>query len=58
MPVEKSDPANKKFVQGFTEKYPELAAKVPVYAQLRQIIDLSVVAAFIHQQDYYGKSGG
>jgi hypothetical protein len=51
------DAASKRFVQGFTAKYAELAAKEPVYAQLRNIIDLSVAAAFIQQQDYYGQSG-
>lgn len=54
---DRTDMAGKRFVQGFTAKYPELATKEPVYAQLRNIIDLSVAAAFIQQQDYYGQSG-
>jgi hypothetical protein len=49
--------ASKRFTQAFTAKYAELAAEVPVYAQLRNLIDLSVAAAFIQQQDYYGKAG-
>ncbi len=44
------------FVTGFTTNYERLAAKVPVYAQLRNLIDLSVAAAYIHQHDYYGRS--
>ena len=52
-----SDLASKKFVHGFTRKYPELAARVPVYAQLRNCIDMLVAAAFIRQQDYYGRAG-
>ncbi len=48
--------ASQVFVQAFTKKYPELAAKIPVYAQLRNAIDLLVVAAFIRQQDYYGQA--
>ena len=52
-----SDRASKKFVHGFTKMYPELAAKVPVYAQLRNCIDLVVAAAFIREQDYYGRAG-
>jgi hypothetical protein len=51
------DTAGRQFVEGFTSRYPEIAAKVPVYAQLRNLIDLSVAAAFIHEQDYYGQAG-
>jgi hypothetical protein len=51
------NPASKKFTEGFTAKYSQLAAEMPVYAQLRNLIDLAVAAAFIQQQDFYGKSG-
>lgn len=53
----KSNKASQAFVTGFTEKYSQLAAKVPVFAQLRNCIDMAVAAAFIQQQDFYGKSG-
>ncbi len=53
----RSNKASQSFVNDFTQKYPQLAAKVPVFAQLRNCIDLAVAAAFIQQQDYYGKSG-
>ncbi len=49
--------ASRKFCESFTANYPKLAMREPVYAQLRNLIDLSVVAAFIRQQDYYGQSG-
>ncbi|MDA1050889.1 MAG: DUF1598 domain-containing protein [Planctomycetota bacterium] len=49
--------ASKRFVDGFTEKYPELAKAVPVYAQLRNLIDMSVAAAYIQRQDFYGQVG-
>ena len=49
--------AAKKYVETFTAKYPELAAELPVYAQLRNLIDIAVAAAFIHQQDLFGKAG-
>ena len=49
--------ASQAFVQQFTAKYAELAKKSPVYAQLRNLIDLSVVAAYIQEQDFYGQSG-
>ena len=47
--------ASERFCGSFTRKYPELAARSPVFAQLRQSIDLLVAAAFIRQQDYYGR---
>ncbi|MGE0758682.1 MAG: DUF1598 domain-containing protein, partial [Pirellulaceae bacterium] len=50
-------PASRKFTEAFTAKYGELADEIPVYAQLRNLIDASIAAAFIQQQDYYGKAG-
>lgn len=49
--------ASQAFVTGFTKAYPNLAARSPIYAQLRNLIDLSVAAAFIRQQDYYAQAG-
>lgn len=49
--------ASELFCQGFTEKYPQIASRVAVYAQMRNLIDLSIAAAYIQQQDMYGKSG-
>jgi hypothetical protein len=49
--------ASQSFVTGFTKIYPELAERSPVYADLRNLIDIVVAAAFIQQQDYYGKAG-
>ncbi len=49
--------ASQAFVTGFTKIYPELADRSPVYADLRNLIDIAVAAAFIQQQDYYGKAG-
>jgi hypothetical protein len=49
--------ASQVFVTGFTEKYSQIAARAPVFAQLRNCIDLAVAAAFIQQQDYYAKAG-
>lgn len=53
----KPDMASKAFVTAFTKSYAQLAAKSPVYAQLRDLIDMSVAAAFIQAHDYYGKAG-
>lgn len=51
------DRAAAKFVQGFTAKYLDLASSIPIYAQLRNMIDLSIAAAYIQQEDFYGKAG-
>lgn len=48
--------ASQAFVREFTEKYAELAAASPVFAQLRNNIDLLVAAAFIQKQNYYGQA--
>jgi hypothetical protein len=44
------------FTAGFTEKYPQLAERSPVYAQLRLLIDLSIVAAYMQHKDLYGRA--
>ncbi|HVC96589.1 MAG TPA: DUF1598 domain-containing protein [Pirellulales bacterium] len=49
--------ASHKFTLGFTKKYAQLAQVVPVYAQLRNLIDMAIVAAHIQKQDYYEKAG-
>jgi Protein of unknown function (DUF1598) len=49
--------ASELYCKAFTELYPQIAARNPVYAQLRNLIDMSVAAAFIQRQDYYGQSG-
>jgi hypothetical protein len=50
------DRASQEFVRTFTLKYPELASKEPVYAQLRNLIDLAIAAAYIQQNDFYGRA--
>lgn len=44
------------FTTSFTKKYEDIADKSPVFAQMRNMIDLVVAAAFIRQQDYYGRA--
>ncbi len=48
--------ASHDFVQAFSKVYSELADRSPVYAELRNLIDLSVVAAYIQRHDFYGKA--
>jgi len=48
--------ASQGFTQAFTKVYSELAERSPVYAELRNMIDLSVMAAYIQQQHLYDKA--
>jgi hypothetical protein len=52
-----SSRASELFVTGFTRKYAQLAGKSPVYAQLRNLIDMAVAAAFVRQQGYVERAG-
>lgn len=47
--------ASEAFCTTFTQNYPQLAAKSAVYAQLKNLIDISIAAAYIQQQDFYGQ---
>jgi hypothetical protein len=48
--------ASQAFCRDFTAQYPQIAAQVSVYAELKNLIDLSIAAAFIRHQDYYGQA--
>lgn len=52
-----SSRASKAFVTSFTKAYPQLAAASPVYAELRNLIDMLVAAAYIQHEDMYHKAG-
>jgi hypothetical protein len=43
----KSDELNSRFAQSFTKRFEALSAKYPVYADLRNIFDLALVAAVV-----------
>jgi hypothetical protein len=53
----KQSGASEKFTRSFTENYAQLAQEAPVYAQLRNCVDLLVAAAFIRQHDLYDQAG-
>jgi Protein of unknown function (DUF1598) len=42
-----SDPLNRQFAESFTANFPELAAKYPVYSELRNVFDLAMAVALI-----------
>jgi hypothetical protein len=50
------DRASQAFVHGFTKSYPQLAERVPVYAQLRNLVDLSIAAAYMREHDLFGQA--
>jgi hypothetical protein len=49
--------ASETFALSFTRRYAELAEKSPVYAQMRNLIDLLVASAFIQEEDYAARAG-
>ncbi len=53
----RSNKASEAFVGSFTQNYPQLAARSPVYADLRNLIDLAISAAFMQQEGFYDKAG-
>ncbi|HEX5102468.1 MAG TPA: DUF1598 domain-containing protein [Pirellulaceae bacterium] len=52
----KSDELNQQFAESFTNHFEQLAAKYSIYADLRNIFDLSLVAAVIHSHDLPGQT--
>lgn len=55
--ADRADKASKTFTETFTRSYAQIAARSPVYAQLRCLVDLAVAAAFLQEHDGYGKAG-
>ena len=51
----KSDEATSRFADSFTKHFETLATKYPVYADLRNIFDLALVAAVVHSHDAAGQ---
>jgi hypothetical protein len=45
-----SEPVNRLFAQNFTKNYASLARRDPVFADLQNVFDLSLVAALIHKE--------
>ena len=48
--------ASQAFCREFSEKFPVIAQRVRIYAELRQLIDVAIAAAYIQQQDFYGQA--
>ncbi len=52
-----ANPASKAFTTDFTKKFEAIAAQSPVYGQLRNLVDLTIAAAFIQDRKFYDESG-
>jgi len=52
-----SDELNRQFARNFTQHFPELARKYPVYAELRNICDLALLAALLRAEDLPARCG-
>ena len=50
-----SDELNQEFAQNFTTHFDALAGKYPIYAELQNIFDLSLVAALVAEHDLPGQ---
>jgi hypothetical protein len=53
----KDDPLAKKWADAMTANYPALARTIPVFAELRNCMDLAVLAALVVKEDLQAKSG-
>lgn len=51
----KSSALNSQFAHSFTKHFDNLSAKYPIYAELRNIFDLAIVAAIVRTQDLNGQ---
>lgn len=53
----KANPAAKRWAELMTKHYDELSLKEPIFGELRNCIDLAVVAALISKENLAGKAG-
>ena len=51
------DIASMSFCSAFTRNYHQMADSTAVYAELKNLVDMSIVAAFIQKEDFYGRAG-
>ncbi|MEE2641843.1 MAG: DUF1598 domain-containing protein [Planctomycetota bacterium] len=51
------DLASMAFCSAFTRNYHQMADRTAVYAELKNLVDMSIVAAFVQKEDFYGRAG-
>ncbi len=52
----KGNPATRAYAKSFTQKFEKIADEVPVYANLRNLIDMTIVAAYLQKEGAYAKT--
>lgn len=52
-----ANPASRGYTTEFTKKFRMISEQSPVYSQLRNLVDLSIAAAFIQDRELYSKAG-
>ena len=52
----KGNPATRAYAKSFTQKFESIADQVPVYANLRNLIDMTIVAAYLQKEGAYAKT--
>jgi hypothetical protein len=57
VPVRRSDEVNRQFARNFTQHFPALCAKYPVYAELKNVFQLAMVAALVVSEDLPARIG-
>lgn len=53
----KANSASVAFCSSFTKNYDSIAAADPIFGELKNCMDMAVLAAFMQTKDYYGISG-
>jgi hypothetical protein len=56
VPTGVSEPVNRRFAENFTRNYDELAQRDPVFADLRNLFDMALVAALCRQEKLHDKA--
>lgn len=56
-PSGKANRASLRYAEQFTKRYPEIAAAVPVYAALENVVDLLVVSAILDRENLPARIG-
>ncbi len=56
LPTGKSEPVNRQFVDNLTKHYDDLARRDPVFADLRNIFDMALVAALCRQEHLHQRA--
>lgn len=52
----RGNPATRAYAKSFTQKFEKIADETPVYASLRNLIDMTIVAAYLQKEKIYEKA--